>query len=230
MIGIYRITNKINGKSYIGQSVNIEERFKHHKKYRRKDEDGKLLYRSINKYGIENFSFEIIDICKKEELDEKEIYYIKKYESFKNGYNMTKGGESLCGYTFSKKSIQKRVKSVKNYYSKNKRSAESREKVRKSLIEFYKNNPDARKKIGESSRGRRLSKEAIEKMKETKRKNCCGEKTVFQYNPNGGYVGVYKSVKVASDSLKICQSAISDVCRGKRKSAGGFIWSYKLTI
>lgn len=230
MIGIYRITNKINGKSYIGQSVDIEERFKHHKKYRRTCEYNKILYKAIKKYGIENFSFEIIDICKKEELDEKEIYYIEKYGTFKNGYNMTKGGEGLGGYVFSRKSIEKRAKSVKNYYKKYSRSQESREKVRNSLKKYYNEHPEAREKIGKSSRGRKISTECIEKWKKTKKENYSGCKTVIQKNIDGKIINEYKSIKIASEETNIKASAISAVCRCKRKSAGGFIWSYKLEV
>ena len=91
MIGIYKITNKVNGKSYIGKSVDIEKRFNEHKKYQ--SDKNKTLYKAIKKYGVENFSFEIIDICGKEELDEKEIYYIKKFNTLGFGYNMTIGGD-----------------------------------------------------------------------------------------------------------------------------------------
>lgn len=96
MIGIYKITNIINGKTYIGQSVNIEKRFKTHKTnaFNKKNKEyNKLLYRAFRKYGIENFIFEIIEECPKEMLNEKESHYIKLYNSNINGYNLTNGGE-----------------------------------------------------------------------------------------------------------------------------------------
>ena len=62
MIGIYKITNKINGHSYIGQSIHIEERFREHKsKYNWNREKNKPLYQAFQKYGLDNFSFEIIE-------------------------------------------------------------------------------------------------------------------------------------------------------------------------
>lgn len=51
-----------------------------------------LLSRAFRKYGIENFSFEILEECSKEDLDDKEVYYISKYDSYFNGYNQTTGG------------------------------------------------------------------------------------------------------------------------------------------
>lgn len=97
MIGIYKITNKINNKSYIGQSINIEQRWKEHKKriYNLNcSEYNKPLYRSIRKYGLENFTFEVLEECSQELLNEKEQYWIKKFNSFEEGYNLTPGGDS----------------------------------------------------------------------------------------------------------------------------------------
>lgn len=86
--GIYKITNKINGKSYIGSSINIEIRYGKHKRYET------TIGKTIKKEGIENFEFTIIEECTIEELEEKEKYYIKIYDSYNNGYNKTLGGES----------------------------------------------------------------------------------------------------------------------------------------
>ena len=66
MIGIYKITNKINGKCYIGQSINIKQRWKGHRKdafWLNGPDYQYPLYKAIRKYGIENFSFEVIEEC-----------------------------------------------------------------------------------------------------------------------------------------------------------------------
>ena len=89
--GIYKITNLINGHSYIGQSICIEQRWKNHKHYSKEREDYPL-YKAFRKYGIENFSFEIIEECKPNFLDEKEIYWINFYNTLNEGYNQTSGG------------------------------------------------------------------------------------------------------------------------------------------
>ena len=84
---IYKITNLVNGKIYIG---------KHSQKIQNKDTyfgSGVLLNKAINKYGKENFKKEIIENCTKENLSEKEIYWINKFDCFvPNGYNLAKGG------------------------------------------------------------------------------------------------------------------------------------------
>ena len=98
MIGIYKITNQINGHSYIGLSTHIEDRWDYHKNpYNWEREKDKSLYQAIKKYGIENFSFEISEECSLEELSEKEKFYVAKYNTFYNGYNMTAGGEDNQG-------------------------------------------------------------------------------------------------------------------------------------
>ena len=91
IIGIYKITNKINGKIYIGQSKNIFKRWSEHR-YEAKNND-KPLYKAFRKYGIENFTFEIIEICNIEQLNEREIFWTKFYNSYNNGYNLTPGGD-----------------------------------------------------------------------------------------------------------------------------------------
>lgn len=89
MIGIYKITNLINQKVYIGQSINIEKRWQDHCA----TVDNCAIHRAIQKYGKENFVFEILEECDLSMLNEKEIYYIEKYNSYYDGYNMTLGGE-----------------------------------------------------------------------------------------------------------------------------------------
>ena len=99
MIGIYKITNKLNGHIYIGLSKNIEERWKKHcQKYKNSNdkEYEKYLYRAFRKYGIDNFTFEVIEECEEKELRNREIYWISYYDSYANGYNETPGGEIIC--------------------------------------------------------------------------------------------------------------------------------------
>lgn len=86
---IYKITNLINKKCYIGQTNNCDRRFKEH--IRGLNNSAIALHHAISKYGVDNFSFEIIDSG--ENYNELEIFYIDKYNSFNDGYNLTKGGE-----------------------------------------------------------------------------------------------------------------------------------------
>lgn len=94
--GIYKIQNKINGKCYVGLSVDIDKRWAGHiyKAYCETDKEyNKHLYRAIRKYGLDNFNFEVLEICDKDALPSKEIEYIAELDSFNNGYNETLGGD-----------------------------------------------------------------------------------------------------------------------------------------
>jgi len=94
MIGIYKITNTVNNKVYIGQSIDIETRWKNHKKeYHRED----LVYLAIQKHGLESFKFEVLELCLPEELNDKEKQYIREYESDMIGYNILPGGQQNYG-------------------------------------------------------------------------------------------------------------------------------------
>lgn len=87
MVGIYKITNKENGKAYIGQSNDIERRLKEHQQTRLITFDD-----CINVLGKDNFDFEINEECSLEESDKKEREYIAQYDSAINGYNTQFGG------------------------------------------------------------------------------------------------------------------------------------------
>ena len=92
--GIYKITNLINGMSYIGQSVNIADRFKAHIKAGLGiDSSNNKLYTAMKKDRVENFMFEIIEECDRTLLNEKEKYWIEFFQSESFGYNMTKGNK-----------------------------------------------------------------------------------------------------------------------------------------
>ena len=96
MIGIYKITNKVNNKVYIGQSSDIKRRWKDHKitAFNPKDRGYDYpLYRAIRKYGLDNFDFDILEECSQDDINEREIFYVKEYNAHGDGgYNQDDGG------------------------------------------------------------------------------------------------------------------------------------------
>jgi len=94
-VGIYKITNELSGLSYIGQASNIALRiYQHlHSSISETASDYDYpLHRAFRKYGSDNFSFEILEECDKATLNDREMYWIAFYDTFKNGYNQTAGG------------------------------------------------------------------------------------------------------------------------------------------
>lgn len=97
---IYKITNKVNGKMYIGQTkTSIEERMRKHYSDAKWEKGVTGVDAAIRKYGEDNFQVDIICECDNEELNDLEVFYIEKYDTFNTpkGYNLTPGGQS--GYS-----------------------------------------------------------------------------------------------------------------------------------
>ena len=92
---IYKITNKINGKSYIGQTIqNVKERFYQHCATKCSQAIlNMVIHKAINKYGKSNFTIEVIEEVESANLNDRERYWIRYYDSYNNGYNSTEGGQ-----------------------------------------------------------------------------------------------------------------------------------------
>lgn len=148
MIGIYEIRNLVNDKVYIGQSIDIEKRLEAHKKR----ESNLHLAAAFKKYGIENFSFQVLKECNKEDLSFYEHFFIIANCSFDSryGYNKTLGGEEYSVFNQEtlnkissavKESLEKSEK-VKDYHKRQigmKHSKETRAKQSESAKKSWKN-------------------------------------------------------------------------------------------
>lgn len=116
MIGIYKIENLLNHKIYIGQSIRIERRWTEHCNKNKKT----VISQAIQKYGKQNFAFQVIEECKPEQLNELEEYYIKKYNSIvPNGYNVVdiNDGESSSYAFLTKENVLSIIQDIKNNIS-----------------------------------------------------------------------------------------------------------------
>lgn len=144
---IYKVTNKVNGKVYIGQTIrNLEIRKWEHLQCA-KDGVKTHLYYAIRKYGEDNFTFEIIaEASSKQELNELERYYIKKYDSINNGYNMVDGGDNNVMF----------LDDIKQKHLESMRSEETRKKISATLKKYRKEHPwteEQKRKFAESKYG-----------------------------------------------------------------------------
>mgnify|MGYP002515768440 FL=1 len=93
---IYIIKNDINSKVYIGQTTRaLKDRWKEHLRTKcSKNENSMLIKKAIHKYGSSHFRIELLEVCNKASLNEREMYYIHLYNSYHQGYNRTLGGQS----------------------------------------------------------------------------------------------------------------------------------------
>ena len=161
---IYAIQNKINKKMYIGMTTDFKDRIEHHLwELRNNKHHSVKLQRAFNKYGEDNFKYYILEEIKEStsnELAEKERYYIKKYDTYKNGYNCSLGGESNKGYIPSPEVIKKliiRNKTTKPMLGKH-LSQKSKDKISKAnkgkCNGFYgkKHSEENKKKFSEHSK------------------------------------------------------------------------------
>lgn len=228
MLGIYKITNKINNKSYIGQSNNINRRFIEHKCINH--ETNKSLKLAFKKYGIENFNFEILEECSLQELNEKEKYYISK---LKPEYNRTSGGDGSPNHNVSNNLREKLRQKGKEQW--NNLSEEQKNNIlNNNLIGQkigHKVSKETREKLRNANLGKKQSKETIEKRKKTfinkklngyiqtnethKKKVICMETGI-----------IYDSVKEAGKKNNVNPSCISGVLKGRYKTCKGLHYKY----
>lgn len=205
---IYKIVNQINGTSYVGQTItSINERFSQHKSSCKRYKT--YLYNAMNKYGIENFTIEKIDSANSQkELDDKEIYWIKKLNTkIPNGYNILDGGNGARGlhHTQETKEIL-RLKSTGNSNALGKHNISIEGK--RNMLLAHKGKPS-------SFKNKEHTLEARKKLSiNHSKKVLCIETNV-----------IYPSSLVASQKLNIANH-IGRCCRGERKSCGGYHWKW----
>lgn len=203
MAYIYKITNKINGKIYIGKTLkSIESRWKEHiKASDKKESENRPLYRAFKKYGINNFNIEEVEKCSEEEVNKKERYWIEQYGSFKNGYNATLGGDGkryadydLIYSLWQDGNDIKTIHKITNYDSTTIRSALDDNNITSEMRK-------QRQYKGFSKSVAMLDKDTKEILK------------------------VFSSISEAYKFLnKSGDGHISSVCKGKRKTAYGYSW------
>lgn len=203
MAYIYKITNQITGKSYIGKTLkSVNERWKEHcHDYKRQRCEKRPLYNAMNKYGIENFFIEEIEQCQDDEVSNREIYWIRYFNTYHNGYNATKGGDGSKYLDYNL--IIKTYNELKNQAEVARQLNISVDSVHNILV---------------------ANGVTILESKEVSQK--AFSKPVAQLDKKTlEVIKIYPSVIAAENELGI-QRHIAAVCNGKRKTAGGYSWKY----
>lgn len=222
---IYKAKNLINGKQYIGKTVyTMEIRMsKHISNLSTKKKSHYPLYSAIKKYGKDNFEWTVIDNAETEdELNEKEIYWIKHYCTLSpNGYNLSLGGDGQTGFKHSELSKQK---ISKNSYWNGKeginKGRKFTEKHRENLSKAHKGKPT---KIVYDDRVRKiLSEQKLGIKNPMYGKIPANVKKVINLDT----LEVFDSLHDITNKTGISWQNIGSVCRGKRKKAGGYRWMF----
>jgi group I intron endonuclease len=227
MIGIYKITSP-SGKVYVGQSVNIEKRFTHYRKLYNCQQQHKL-YSSLGKYGASAHIFEVLESCSIEELNIRERYWQDLYNAVVNGLNckLTNTGDKSGHLSLEvKKNISKSLKAL---YS----TPEGKE-IRKKQVDSTDKDARARKTVNNTDYVKRRDSYDWVSLHEKRVKNtdyaAIAKKRwvkAEQYSKDHTFIKEWSSIKEAGEVLGIERGSISGCCRGKYKSAGGFIWKHK---
>lgn len=207
---IYKIYNDVNDKLYIGKTVSsIEKRFQEHCADNKKERcEKRPLYNAMNKYGIEHFFIELIEECDLKELSEKEIYWIGYYNSYKNGYNATLGGDGKILYDYDL-IVQLYQNGLTGKEIANQLVCDI-DTVRKALLSAGLNPNDNMIKL--------LSKKVEMHDKETNELL-----KIFDSQMDAGR-WLKENNKTEDKKLSRVSGRIGDVCNGKRKTAYGYKW------
>ena len=215
MIGIYKITNQINGKVYIGQSIDIKKRWQQHKQEATRERYQTKLYNAIRKYGIENFTFEVIEECTSLELNERETYWIEYYQSYIStiGYNMNTGGDSHFKLPPEK---------IYNLWDEGRSVGEifeiledeiAKSTIRKYLASYPKYSKEESKR-----------REGLLKRKLNNQSDNTNDKVIKQYDLFGNFIKNWISSRQIERELGIPHSSINNVLSSKNLQSHGYQW------
>jgi hypothetical protein len=250
IICVYKIINLTNNKVYIGQSINYKNRvIKHRYDLRNNKNSSRKLQNTWNKYGENNFKFEIIETCTKDILSEREIYWINFYDSMNNGYNLENGGRL-------NKELSKETKKLmstnnprvwKGKFGKEHNTSKTihQYSLKGDYIASYGSCYEAARILGKnyksinscvnnsckSAYGFQWSFEfykAIDVYYIPKKQNYYQERPVNMLDNNGNIIKTFNSAADAQRDLQKNKNKIFEVCKGKRKHWAGYKWEYKI--
>lgn len=214
--GIYKIENDINDNLYIGQSVDIEGRWRQHC---RLIDDGCVIHKAMIKYGVEHFSCSVIETCAENELDEKEIYWINFYDSYKKGYNMTIGGKNQ---THLQRNPVEVYDLEGNYIETCSSAGEASRKynINRSLLSQILLH---RRKSANGYQFKRQD-DSFNITKYSQEKTGPSGTPVVQMDTNNNFIKYYPSQSEAYRQTGILAQNIGKCCNGTLKSCGGYKW------
>lgn len=224
--GIYKYENLITHQVYIGQTINLAERYNKHKKNMKDLTHTEDFYVGLREYGFENFSYEILEEFEEfnqELLNELECYYIDKYNSMSpNGYNMVPGGSNGSGLAKGKPVYQFDLfgNFIQDFCS-------AHEAARQTGIDFSSICSCCRKEKLNTKNFQWSYERNDENIADIHHKAVYRERRVLQYDKDGNLIQIYSTLSEAATISGVAKSMISNVCKGIGKTGGGFVWRYE---
>ncbi len=241
MTGIYAIHNIVNDKYYIGQAKDINERWiQHRSRLKCGTHENSHLQAAYDKYQKQNFDFLVVEECNLEELNDKEVYWIEKYNSYYNGYNQDKGGSGCLGYKHTEDEILK-MRMIQNP------KAVLQLDMNLNIVGEWMSCSHAGKTLGFSVRGIKAccNRENRQKTiggfywvyKEEYKNglvdweyylniNEAKPKRVSQYDLNMNLIKIWDSVHQTKAIGGYSDSTVSMVCNYKRKTYEKYVWRF----
>ena len=209
---IYKIINDINDKVYVGKTIHsLEKRFQEHcRDATRERNEKRPLYNAIQKYGIEHFQIEMIEECDTDILSEREKYWIEYYQSYKNGYNATLGGDGKI--LIDRNKVQKIYEETKNM---------------KEVSKLLNISIDAVSYILKELNVQTLQSGEFTAAKTSHKVKCIdlNDNEIMQFNSQMDAARWLQKYKYPTNkNLNKISYAIGRVVSGKRKTAYGFLW------
>ena len=230
--GIYMCTCNGNGKSYIGQAKDVKDRkCEHLSELRGGRHFNQYLQRSYNKYGEDSFIWRVLEYCNEDELNNKEIYWIAYYDTYKNGFNANEGGGGNRGYKRTEETRKKSAETLKKVWAESEnRHKEFSERMTGDKNPMYGKTGALNPAYGKNHSGENngmYGKHHTEKAKELNRQAHLGAK-----NKNSKPVVCVETGEIFASQgeagrAKHCDSTtINKCCNGVKKTAGGYHWRY----
>ena len=231
---IYMYINKINGHKYVGQAKNFIKRYKEHinssNNKKRKYDYNAPFHRAIRKYGIENFDIKILaeNISTQEKINEYEMFFIERYKTLtiQNGYNVSSGGAN--GNPYEGKT-EEELNEIKRKMSNSHKGKTFSDELKQKMSESQKgkkHSEETKQKISNTKKGKHHTKETKQKMSESRKgeNNSNLGKLIERWDKNGNLIDIKYNFQYVE--MGFSKSSICMCCKGKRKSAGGYIWKY----
>ena len=224
---IYLIKNKVNGKCYVGQTIqkNVKNRWKAHR-----HSTDTILYNAFEKHGITNFEFSVISELPNDQLDEREITEIQERNTISpNGYNLEAGGNANKNVHIESRSKMREAKlGEKNFNFGKPRTEETKTRIGLAHTGLT-HTEETKALISSKKKGTQVGENNpfFNRTHTPETKAKLGT-TVDKYTKDGELLETFTTVTFAAQSAGVDRKNVSACLVGKQKSAGGFVWKYAL--